>query len=262
MKNKTNRRRRNRMKNRSQKYNMVEIYKGGLAVDETAGKTEIQDEKIQHKVNYSKTLGDLGSGAWNYMTNVGKQIVTPEEKQKVEAKLKELLEERQITEDTYKHALTQINKRDGVLGIKDSMVSLLSPVQNFTKVVGDWVLNSNDENYPAKRTFVKLLWFPKSYKNFVKGSIPDKNRKDLELDEYMIVVKDIFAGPGDKIMSDLAGVDNLLANVLNGCVGAGCKNGIVKPDVVLDKSIEVTDNIQKKEVLTQMKKSYENSAVG
>lgn len=247
MKNRT-RRKRYRMKNRSQRYNMVEIYKGGAD----------DGKEIKQVVNVSKSLGDLTSGAWNYMTDFGKQVITPEEKLRVEEKLKELLQENKITSETYKHAVTQINKRDGVLGMKDSMVSLLSPVQNYTKVVGDWVLASNDENYPAKKTLVKLLWFPKSYKHFVKGSIPEENRKDLELDEYMVVVKDIFANPADKIVSDLNSVDNLLANVLNGCVGAGCSRGIVKPIVVLDKSIEVTDNIRKKEVLNQMKESQMN----
>jgi hypothetical protein len=251
MKNKT-RRKRNRMNHRSRKYNMVPIYKGG---ENNVDNNPSDKKEIPQVVNVSKSLSDLGSGAWNYMTNFGKQVISPEEKQRVEEKLKELLDQNKITPETYKHAIMQINKRDGVLGIKDSMVSILAPVQNMVQVMGDWTLNSNDEKYPAKKTLVKLLWFPKAYATFVKGSIPAENRKDLELDEYMIVVKDVFANPADKVTSDLNSVDNLLANVLNGCIGAGCKNGIVKPPVVLDKSIEITDNIRKKDVLEQMKDS-------
>jgi hypothetical protein len=148
---------------------------------------------------------------------------------------------------------------NGVFGIKDSMVSLLAPVQSMIKVVGDRLTTTiPDENYPSKKTLVKLIWVPKMYKEFVKGSIPDKNLKDLELDEYMIIIKDTFASSAEKIISDLNGVDNLLANVLNGCIGAGCMNGNVRPPIVLDKTIEIENNINKKENLENFKKNLES----
>jgi hypothetical protein len=58
-------------------------------------------------------------------------------------------------------------------------------------------------------------------------------------------------------VSDLNSVDNLLANIINACVGEGCKSGVVKPEPVFEKTIEVTNNIKKKEVLKNLKDSYE-----
>ena len=58
---------------------------------------------------------------------------------------------------------------------------------------------------------------------------------------------------GDKVESDLTGVDNLLANVLNGCVGAGCKEGEVTHKPVLENIITVNNNIKLKKVLQGLK---------
>jgi hypothetical protein len=239
---------------------MLPIY-GGFNTSNT-------EKKPKPLISFSKNLGDFVSGTlntakntWDYATNVGKQILTPEEKIQVEKKLKELLDTNQISQEAYAHSVVQINKKDGVLGMKDSIVSMLAPIQSVIKVIGDQTIPMPSDVYPPRKTLVKLIWFPKMHKQFVKGSLPEKNRKDIEMDEFMVVVKDSFSNPFDKFISDLNSVDNLLANVLNGCVGAGCKDGIISPEPVLEKTIEITDNIKRKEVLNQIKRSYEEDGI-
>ena len=121
----------------------------------------------------------------------------------------------------------------------------------MVSVIGDWTI-SNDVNVPNKKTYVKILFVPDMYKQYVKNKVPEKD--SFEIGDYMIIVKDVRDSHIGKIKSDMISVDNLLANTLNQCIGSGCKEGIISQPFVLEKNIEITNNIQKKEILNQMKK--------
>ena len=213
----------------------------------------------------SKAYGNVmsfGKDKYNYLmngvTSFGNQVISDEHKELIKAKLDELKSSGQISDKEYKHAMEQISRRDGVLGIKDSFMSMLEPVQEMVKVVGDWIFNTGDADFPSKQTHVKLLWVPKMYKAYVKGKIPDKNQKpDLEIDDFMVIIKEIHDSPMEKISSDMNSVDSLIANTLNGCIGSGCKDGIVSPPIIMEKDIHVTDSIRRKEILKAMKEQKE-----
>jgi hypothetical protein len=113
----------------------------------------------------------------NGMSSFGNQVISDEHKQLIINELEKLKNANQITDKEYNHAIQQISKNDGVLGMKDTFVNMLEPVQHMVKVVGDWIFNTGDADFPSKQTHVKLLWVPKMYKHYVKDKIPDKNQK-------------------------------------------------------------------------------------
>ena len=200
----------------------------------------------------------FGKGTTDYLKNsmnsIGKQIISDEHKELIKLELEKLKKENKLTEKEFKYAIEQIEKRDGVLGIKDTFMNMLAPVQEMVKVLGDWVFNTGDADFPSKQTHVKLLWVPKMYKHYVKDKIPEKNQKpDLEVDDFMVIIKETNNSPMEKIYSDMNSVDSLLANTLNGCIGPGCKNGTILPPILMEKDIHVTDNIKRKEILNQWK---------
>jgi hypothetical protein len=188
-------------------------------------------------------------------TPLPNELMSDEEKIKIKNKLKELNEQQQITDTEYEHAVQQLDKKDGILGIGDSVVSVMSPIQSIVKVIGDFFIKPAEaDDIHGRQTIVKLLKFPASSKTFVKHNLGVLG-KDPELDEYMVLVKESFNSPLDKISSDLLGVDNLLANVINGCVGAGCKDGESRRTPRFEKTVEFMDNVNKKKLLNEIKKN-------
>jgi len=199
--------------------------------------------------------------------------LTEDEKNNVKAKLKLLLNGKDITDLEYQKAVKQIDKKDGLaglkegllgnqsLGIHDTMVSIMSPIQSLVQVVGDWFIRPPEiDEINGRQTVVKLLKFKPSAKTFVKGSLGDKGA-DIGLDEYMVVIQDSHNTAWDKLSSDFLTVDNLLANVINGCIGPGCKDGNVHPEVGLEKTIEIIDNKNKKQILNEMKNHEEKKKI-
>ena len=212
--------------------------------------------------NFKNKVVSFGKDKINYvmngMSSFGNQVISDEHKQLIINELDKLKNANQITDKEYNHAIQQISKNDGVLGMKDTFVNMLEPVQHMVKVVGDWIFNTGDADFPSKQTHVKLLWVPKMYKHYVKDKIPDKNQKpDLEVDDFMVIIKEIHDTPMEKIYSDMDSVDSLIANTLNGCIGPGCKDGIVSPPILMEKDIRVTDSIRRKEILNDMKQQKE-----
>jgi hypothetical protein len=236
------------------------------------------DERNGHKppINISKTLGSMPGKVGNMISkyrsmrkpedsNIQESpptTITEEEKEKVIEKLYLLNKQNQISEIELQHAIEQLNKRDGVLSMSDSIVSTLAPLQSTVKIISDFFVKPVEpEDINGRQTVIKLLKFPSAAKTFVKGTLKDSplkdSVKDIELDEYLILVKDSHNSAGEKISSDLLGVDNLIANVINGCIGAGCKDGKLHPDAGYEKIIEVVDNTSKKKtvkLLEQRKK--------
>lgn len=214
--------------------------------DSTTNLFKSKDESIdKNEKSFFKKTTNYISDKYN---SIGSQVISNKHKQIIMDELKKL-KGTKITEKEYKHAIKQITKRDGLYGAQDSFFNMLYGIQNMIKIVGDWVFNSADDDYPAKKTHVKLLWVPKMYKNYVKNQIPEKNLQDLELDDFLIVTKELYANPMEKINKDINSVDSLLANILNGCIGPECKNGQTSIPILLEKSFDITDNIGKKEEL-------------
>lgn len=170
---------------------------------------------------------------------------TNEYKEILKKKLKKMLDNNQINDPTYNDAVSDIENGD-IFKTK-TLLAFFNPIQDKVKILGDAVINQpvnstdNVTYKPFKKTLVKIIWFPKSYKHYIKGKIPKENIK-LELDEYMIIVKDVYIDQYGKIMSDINSVDNFLANLLNGCVGPKCKDGEIRPPVLLKKDFEVNYN--------------------
>lgn len=256
------RRKINRRLNKTKKYNM-KIINGGLlgivrntsnVIKNLSGRNE--DKNQNTPLNISKGIGDLGKGigqlgksAFTSIGNIGKPVISEEHKELIKAKLKEIKNEKGLSDSEYNYAIAQLDDRN----VKStSFVSMMGPVQSMVKVVGDFFL-SDDINISPRKTHVKILYVPDMYKNYVKNSIPDKNQK-YEIGDYMIIVKDMIESPFERINVDFNSVDNLLANTLNQCIGVGCKNNFNEP-ILLEKSIDVTNNISKKDTLEKNKKN-------
>ena len=234
----------------------IGLYKNtGEALNKLRGEPSLSPSSGQNPpVDISKGLRYAYDSAKQSISSAVTPAFTPAEKENVRQALGYLVTNHHISQSAYNNALAQLDKKDGILQMQDSIVSLMAPIQSIVKVVGDWFIGNTDlEDMKGRQTVVKLLQFPKSSKSFVKGSLGTAGKDIAELDEYMLLVKDAFPNMGDKVESDLTGVDNLLANVLNGCVGAGCKEGEVTHKPVLENIITVNNNIKLKKVLQGLK---------
>ena len=208
-------------------------------------------------LNISATAGNILKSASSSVSGLTKQVMSKEEKIKIK---NELYKQNAITSDEYQHSVKQINRSDGVFAIKDSIVSLLSPIQSMVQVVADiFVTKSEDiDKINPRKTIVKILRVPQSSHDFIKGKLPGAERI---ADEYMILTYDSFNTPAEKVQSDIRSVDNLLANVINGCVGPGCGKGEVKQIPVIEKVITITDKQNKRNQLELLKKVYESKEI-
>jgi len=211
-------------------------------------------------LNISATAGNILKSASSSVSGLTKQVMSKEEKIKIKNELYKLYKQNAITSDEYQHSIKQINRSDGVFAIKDSIVSLLSPIQSMVQVVADiFVTKSEDiDKINPRKTIVKILRVPQSSHDFIKGKLPGAERI---ADEYMILTYDSFNTPAEKVQSDIRSVDNLLANVINGCVGPGCGKGEVKQIPVIEKVITITDKQNKRKQLEQLKKIYESKEI-
>jgi len=213
-------------------------------------------------VDVSKSVGNMVNAVSNGVSSVKNSmtntfnIITEEEKQNIKEKLKLLKDQQQITPTEYEHAVKQLDKKDGIIGMGNSIVSIMSPIQSMVKVIGDWFIRPPDiDEINGRQTVVKLLKFPSSSKSFVKEHLGDNGKVIAELDEYMVVVYDAHDNYSNKLSSDLIGVDNLLANIINGCVGHGCKDGSVHQLAGLNPSIEIVDNKEKKARIEEIERN-------
>ena len=173
--------------------------------------------------------------------NIGNQPITRAEKDNIIKALGYLKDNNKINPAAYAHAIKQINKKDGVLGIVDTVGSVLSPLQGMVKVIGEWLIPLDINNLQGRRTEVKVLQFPKSSKRF------GKSNKGLELTDNIVLVKDFFPSTMDKIGHELASVDNYLGN---DCYGENCES---TPNITsgLTHEIEITNNVSKKKILKE-----------
>jgi len=225
-------------------------------------------------VDVSKSIGNIVNAVSNGVSSVKSSIMslsnntayasapasssnmTEQEKQNVKDKLKILRDQQSITPTEYEHAVQQLDKKDGVFGMGNSIVSVMSPIQSMVKVIGDWFIRPPEiDEINGRQTVVKLLKFPSSAKKIVKQHLGDNGKDIPQLDQYMVVIHDAHDTYSNKLSSDLMGVDNLLANVINGCVGLGCKNGSVHQIAGLSPSIEIIDNREKKKLIEEMERN-------
>jgi hypothetical protein len=129
------------------------------------------------------------------------------------------------------------------------------PQESSTRL-NDEGIQEKEDNKPSKTTLVKLLLLPDTSKHFRKGELPKKN--NLEIGEHMVIVKDVYIDQYGKIVSDLKSVDTGLGNLLDGCIGPACKDGQVRPTVLLSKEIEVNYNKDSRGKLLAEKNRLEN----
>ena len=177
---------------------------------------------------------------------------TEQEKKKIIDKLEELAIDGQITQSELDHAVIQLNK---TYKVGDSIVALMSPIQSIVKVIGDWITQPIDiDDINGRQTVVKLLQVPSSSMTFVKGVLGENSKSFNGLNDHILLVYDAHNTPADKIASDLIGTDNLLANVINSCIGPGCKDPSARlnPEPRLIDTIEVVDNVNKKKLIKEI----------
>ena len=171
--------------------------------------------------------------------NVGNQPISKQEKDNIIKALTYLKDNNKINKSAYAHAIKKINKKDGVLGIVDSVGSALSPLQDMANIIGEWFIPVDPNNSKGRQTTVKILQFPKSSKR------NGKSNKGLELDNNIVIVNDVFPSIMEKIEYDLNSVDNFFAN---DCIGVNCQN---EPYITsgLTHEIDITNNVSKKKLL-------------
>jgi len=190
------------------------------------------------KVDITYAIGNLKNTLLSGL-NFGNEQITRVEKDNIIKALGYLKDYGKINQTAYDHAIKQINKKDGVLGIVDTAGSLLSPLKGIASLVSDSSVPADINNLKGRQTQVKVLQFPKSSKRY------GKSNKGIELDNNIVVVSDFFPTTMERIEHDLNSVDNFFAN---GCIGVNCQS---EPRITaaLTHEIDITNNVSKKKIL-------------
>jgi hypothetical protein len=214
-------------------------------------------EGIKKTTSYAATsVRGLANSAVSGISSINSPIITEEEKEKVIMELGNLKQSGAITEEEWQHAINKLNENTD-WSFQDTLVGLMAPIQSMVQVVGDFFIKEPTiDDIKGRKTIVKVLRFPKSNKAYVKQALGNNAQDIPELDEYMLLYKDMFSTPGEKVEYDINSVDNLLANLLNQCKGTYCKDGIVRRTPQFSKMIDITDNTNRKNFLTKLRDSY------
>jgi len=120
--------------------------------------------------------------------------------------------------------------------------SMLSSLSANAQHLGSWLLPKSNSNGTTQRNEVRIhfLWYPHEARRYRKGSsVGDTERKYGDLMVY--IEPEEFADASQYITHSFESVDDLLANVLNGCKDMTCSKGNVTPIPIQRNIYKITD---------------------
>ena len=111
------------------------------------------------------------------------------------------------------------------------------------KMIGSWtipIMGKKVQTVGKKynNQNIKLLWFPR--REYIKGeiSIPKKNKYG----QFMVLIEpEKYANSMEFINQNYFGVEDLLTNIMDGCPGMKCSNGIGRHRPYKEQILDITN---------------------
>lgn len=169
----------------------------------------------------------------------------------IEEQIEKALKNKEITRDQYDAMIAAIK-----IETKPFSTKMTESALNVAKMIGSWTIPTMGKKVEAvskknNKQTIKLLWFPRrEYKKGDTVSTPERN----EYGQFMVLVEpEKYANAWEFMNQNYFGVEDLLTNIMDGCPGTKCSNGISRHRPYKEKILDITnyqpefDEIDKKE---------------
>lgn len=158
----------------------------------------------------------------------------------------EQIKKLKIDEKFKKNMIDAIERENGMkaMAISKSALNLLKKgsmgVFNFFAPTPSPSLDDTDPNKMWNETRIDLLWYPRANLNYKKGKSNATEGDKIKYGDFAFVIQPEKYTSTREYLSQLSGsVEDLLANVLNGCNNFLCKDGVVKREPYKHKTLKI-----------------------
>ena len=155
----------------------------------------------------------------------------------------ELLEKMQISLDDNMISQEQYDKIKQALNAPTTayLKNISSTVLTGAKNIGEWFTSQSDKKSTGKKNnqqTVKLLWFPRT--EYKKDPMQKSNK--MEYGQFMILIEpQRYTDTMEFFNQTFYGVEDLLTNILDGCPGTTCSNGVSRRRPYKEQIIDITN---------------------
>jgi len=155
----------------------------------------------------------------------------------------ELLEKMKISLDDNMISQEQYDKIKQALNAPTTayLKNISSSVLTGAKNIGEWFTSQSEKKPPGKKNnqqTVKLLWFPRT--EYKKDPMQKSNK--MEYGQFMVLIEpQRYTDTMEFFNQTFYGVEDLLTNILDGCPGTKCSNGVSRRRPYKEQIIDITN---------------------
>lgn len=165
--------------------------------------------------------------------------------------LDKALKNKEISRDQYNAMIAAVDTPTKPFSTKITESAL-----NVAKMIGSWKMPTfgtkvvDAVGKKNNKQVIKLLWFPR--REYKKGQISTSDTN--EYGQFMVLIEpEKYANSWEFMNQNYFGVEDLLTNIMDGCPGTKCSNGISRHRPYKEQVLDITnyqpefDEIMKKE---------------
>jgi len=165
--------------------------------------------------------------------------------------LDKALKNKEISRDQYNAMIAAVDTPTKPFSTKITESAL-----NVAKMIGNWKMPTfgtkvtDAVGKKNNKQVIKLLWFPR--REYKKGQISTSDTN--EYGQFMVLIEpEKYANSSEFMNQNYFGVEDLLTNIMDGCPGTKCSNGISRHRPYKEQVLDITnyqpefDEIMKKE---------------
>jgi len=165
--------------------------------------------------------------------------------------LDKALKNKEISRDQYNAMIAAVDTPT-----KPFSTKITESVLNVAKMIGNWKMPTfgtkvtDAVGKKNNKQVIKLLWFPR--REYKKGQISTSDTN--EYGQFMVLIEpEKYANSSEFMNQNYFGVEDLLTNIMDGCPGSKCSNGISRHRPYKEQILDITnyqpefDEIMKKE---------------
>jgi len=165
--------------------------------------------------------------------------------------LDKALKNKEISRDQYNAMIAAVDTPTKPFSTKITESAL-----NVAKMIGNWKMPTfgtkvtDAVGKKNNKQVIKLLWFPR--REYKKGQISTSDTN--EYGQFMVLIEpEKYANSWEFMNQNYFGVEDLLTNIMDGCPGSKCSNGISRHRPYKEQVLDITnyqpefDEIMKKE---------------
>ena len=163
----------------------------------------------------------------------------------VKSILKTQVDQNIISKDIETKLLTTLDEKPANMMSKASAITdkAFAGISSGALKMAQWISPTATDAPNYNETSVQLLWYPQKHIQYAKGqAIPSKKTK---YGDMVVKIQDKYANLSQYFAKSVNGVDDLLANMANGCKDATCKTGDTHPKPFKIKTLTTKENFSK-----------------